>query len=129
MCNRGAISNLSGVVSLAMDIFRYGGIGVLPTDKDGGYCLIPKTSLVTESLNIVQTTRYREVRNPTNAADEFFDDYALAVKEVGTQLDDLRLVHVIKSWGREGNNIMLSRLMHGENATACRRGRITNHIC
>eukprot|EP00959_Pyramimonas_sp_CCMP1952_P392614 8226759-Pyramimonas_sp.AAC.1 len=91
MGNRGAISNLSGIVSLAMDIFRYGGIGVLPTDKDGGYCLIPKATLVAESLNIVQTTRYREVRNPTDAADEFFDDYALAVKEAGKQLDDLRL--------------------------------------
>ena len=43
--NRASISNLSGVVSLAMDIFKHGQIGVLPTDKDGGYCLIPKQTL------------------------------------------------------------------------------------
>ena len=38
--HRHSTSNVSDVHRLALDILKFGTVGILPADKDGGYCLV-----------------------------------------------------------------------------------------
>lgn len=52
---------MSYIIKIAMQIMKDSKISAVPTDKDGGYCLVNKEDLHNEMLNIMRGDEYKPV--------------------------------------------------------------------
>ena len=59
--NKTVFSNFDRIFTLGLKILRNSSDGMLPNDKDGGFCSIGKDQIHVEELKILQTDKYRPV--------------------------------------------------------------------
>lgn len=108
--DRRGISNVSGIHSIALDLIKPGEIGVLPTDKDGGFALVRKDSLLAAQMDISGGQNYEEIPCFSDTAQEYFQDYREIVMEVGRLKNDMSFCNAVLSWAGGDSSRMVSKL-------------------
>ena len=77
---RALLDNSNGVVKLALNILEQGRLMALKTDKDGGFTLVEKSALKTESLRILSNEHMYSKQNlSTSLADDLIAEFRSAV--------------------------------------------------
>ena len=82
---RNECSNLTGVARLGLRILRQGPMAALLTDKDDGFCLVEKQSIIKARKDIVSKSNYTQVHGIREDLKEVFVDFRrCVVKHVST---------------------------------------------
>jgi len=80
---------ISGAVRLGLNLLRKGPWAAIPTDKDGGFALMPKAELENEEKKMLSTSAYRAEPNHSEKAEEIIQEYMDAAKVIGVRRPDL----------------------------------------
>ena len=80
--------SMNGLFKHALDMISSGSQAIVPTDKDGGYCLLPKRVWLSEKLRILSSSWYNEVSPWAHRPNEIVSQYISACKRVGRRRRD-----------------------------------------
>ena len=108
--HRRRLSNYCGLHACAFDMLRRGRLGVIPTDKDGGVCLVDKATIILEKIRLLQSPQYKPIACTFEAETDYFDNFKNSVVLAAEALGDHRMVPAFLSWGSGGIKGMISRL-------------------
>ena len=110
--NRNRVSNMNSIVRLGLSMLKSGEYGAVPTDKDGGYAMVHKTSFVAALIQSMgQNTYDRDVMLHDLSAQDYVENYASLVQWIAEDAHDPTLGHALLRDVRMGNRRFISRVI------------------
>jgi hypothetical protein len=90
---------LPGIVKLGLRIWRESSWGAVATDKDGGFCIMPKLNILSvKKAILVNSESYKQVSMPLSSLVEELDsELALVCNSASKHLDDKKLLLALSS--------------------------------
>ena len=85
MRSRSSTSNLDPVSRLGLLYLKRGSVGALPTDKDGGFVILPKLEIQRQFRILVQKDTYKSVHKDFEKSKDLFIEYARLVQYILVQ--------------------------------------------
>ena len=108
---RTGIAARNRIARLAIAWLRKGSIGALPTDKDGGFALLPKVQIQRQFAQIVNSVHYVRIPWSFELDKELFCDFSLLIQKLGRLLKDEEWVRSMLHDGKtRGTGGMISRM-------------------
>ena len=87
---------IPGIYKFALTFFS-GSWGALPTDKDGGYCLLPKVKIREGMLDLLEGPAYHPVLRSSTLCEDVIDDYIAVSSQIAGDLKDRGLKFALLS--------------------------------
>ncbi|CAE7846274.1 unnamed protein product, partial [Symbiodinium necroappetens] len=106
------VSNMNSIVRLGLSMLKSGEYGAVPTDKDGGYAMVHKTSFVAALIQSMDQNTYDpDVMLHDLSAQDYVENYASLVQWIAEDARDPTLGHALLRDVRMGNRRFISRVI------------------